>query len=311
MVTVIERKTTMGTRIDNLKLTKVVDGDTVKVEIEGQQESLRLICIDTEESRSGSKPVTNAGKEASRFAKQYFSCNEEGFPQGDVRVDIEFDTSDPETICLRRHRGNYGRLLCYVHKGEENYNLRIVRDGWSPYFVKYGRSRLYHEEFMRAEADAQSLARMIWNPQTNAGGAGRDYAALVPWWHLRDSVVVDYRDRGLQAGVLSVRLDYADIEAAADNEDRITVLCDLQGGINRWPGDGALIFAGSPTHRFNLWIPDEASDSAQSILRLIEMRYAGFGRGYLYVSGTAELYRGTPQIVLTDPTQLSDLPPGD
>lgn len=51
MVTVIERKTAMGTRIDDLKLTKVVDGDTVKVEIEGRQESLRLIYIDTEESR--------------------------------------------------------------------------------------------------------------------------------------------------------------------------------------------------------------------------------------------------------------------
>ncbi|WP_218068030.1 thermonuclease family protein [Candidatus Thiosymbion oneisti] len=170
----------MATRIDNVKLTKVVDGDTVKVEIEGQQESLRPICTDTEESRPGNKPVTNAGKEASRLAKQYFGCNEKGFPQSDVRVDIEFDTSDPRHVCLQRHRGNYGRLLCYVHKDGENYNLKAVRDGWSPYFVKYGRSRLYHEDFMVAEADAQSATRMIWDPQTNARGANRDYGALIP-----------------------------------------------------------------------------------------------------------------------------------
>jgi len=27
-------------------------------------------------------------------------------------------------------------------------------EGWSPYFVKYGRSRLYHGQFMEAEAQA-------------------------------------------------------------------------------------------------------------------------------------------------------------
>ena len=40
-----------GTRIEGLKLTKVVDGDTIKVEINGQEESLRLCSLDTEESR--------------------------------------------------------------------------------------------------------------------------------------------------------------------------------------------------------------------------------------------------------------------
>lgn len=225
-------------------------------------------------------------------------------------MDIEFDTSDPEHICLQRHRGNYGRLLCYAHKDGENYNLKTVREGWSPYFVKYGRSRLYHEELIAAEAEAQSAARMIWDPQTNAGGDSRDYGALIPWWHLRDGVVVGFRDQGLQAGVLSVRLDYADIQAAADNEDKITVLCDLQGGINLWPGGGALIFAGSPTHKFNLWIPDRTNAAAQAILRLIEKRYAGTGRGYVYVSGQAKLYNGKPEIVLTDVAQLSDMSPG-
>lgn len=301
----------MGTRITDLRLTKVVDGDTVKVEIDGQQESLRLMCIDTEESRAGGgKPVTNAGKEAARLSKAYFGCDDAGLPQNDVRVDIEFDTSDPEHICLERHRGNYGRLLCYVHKDGENYNLKTVREGWSPYFVKYGRSRLYHEELIAAEARSQSEARMIWDMQTNAGGPSRDYGALIPWWHLRDGVIVDYRDKGLQAGVLSVRLDYADIKAAAANEDQINVLCDLQGGISLWPGDGALIFAGSPTHKFNLWIPDRGSESGQAILRLLEKRYVGHGRGYLYVSGRAKLYNGKPEIVLTDIEQLSDMPPG-
>lgn len=94
----------------------------------------------------------------------------------------------------------------------------------------------------------------------------------------------------------------------------MTVLCDLQGGISRWPGDGALIFAGSPSHKFNLWIPERDSSDSQAVLRLIETRYSGRGRGYVYVSGPASLYQpaetGKPQIVLTQAGQLADLPPG-
>ena len=138
-----------GTTIEGLKLTKVVDGDTVKVEIDGDEESLRLCCLDTEESwAGGSKPVTNVGKLASKWAKDYFGVDEDGFPINDVFVDIEFDTNDPEPICLKKHRGNYGRLICYAHKGGENYNLKAMEQGWSPYFVKYGRSRLYHYPFL-------------------------------------------------------------------------------------------------------------------------------------------------------------------
>ena len=47
-----------GTTIQGLKLIKVVDGDTVKVELNGKVESLRLCCLDTEESwHGGTKPV--------------------------------------------------------------------------------------------------------------------------------------------------------------------------------------------------------------------------------------------------------------
>ena len=189
-----------------------------------------------------------------------------------------------------------------------------MREGWSPYFVKYGRSRLYHRQFMEAEFEAQSQRLGIWNRETNAGGNRRDYTTLIPWWHLRDSVVQDYRYLGIQAGVLSVRLDYEKIVSAAQAGNEITVFCDLQRGINKWLSNGALIYAGSKSHKFNLWIPNRDSAAAQTILRLIDTRYANSGRGYVYVSGQASLYPpnpdGKPQIVLTDVNQLADVPPG-
>ena len=301
----------MGTRINNLKLTEVVDGDTIKVEIiPGREESLRLLAVDTEESAIGSKPVTTAGLEATRLAKEYFGCDEQGFPLSDVRVDIEFDTVEPAQVCLRTHRGNFGRLLCYVYNKEngENYNIMTVREGWSPYFPKYGRSRLYHEAFLEAEAEAQSEERMIWAAER--GDDSRDYGTLVPWWNLRDGVIETFRARGLQAGVLSVFQHYDAIKSAAENGDSITVLCDLVNGISETPGDGALLGVGSSTQKFDLWIPHRDGEQ-QPIVKLIEKRYAGGGgRGYVYISGTAVLYNGTPEIVLTCKSQIFDIPPG-
>lgn len=132
---------------------------------------------------------------------------------------------------------------------------------------------------------------------------------------MRDSIIQDYRHYGIQAGVKSVRLDYDDIVNAAKAKSNITVICDLQSGVNKWSGDGALIYAGSLQHKFNLWVPDRDSEPSQAILNLIETRYSGRGRSYVYVSGVSSLYpqseNGKPQIVLTDVRQLSDIPPGN
>jgi micrococcal nuclease len=83
-------------------------------------------------------------------------------------------------------------------------------------------------------------------------------------------------------------------------------LCDLQSGINKWTGEGALIFAGSKFHKFNLWIPNVDNEDKQELVRLIKTRYAGKRRGYVYVSGKITEYGGKPQIVLESIDQLSD-----
>lgn len=295
-----------GTRIRDLKLSEVVDADTIKVEFgNGEEQTLRLLGIDTEESAIGTKPVTNAGETASRLAKDYFGCDEQGFPVSDVVVDIEFETYEPEHVCLEQQRGNFGRLLCYVFYNNENYNLKAVQDGWSPYFVKYGRSLLYHKEFMAAEKDAQSKGRLIWDPQTNVGSESRDYTALLPWWNLRDNIIMDYRTSGVHVGVLTVSRDYDVILAAAHLGSQITVLCDLANGISGYPGSGALLEVGTSARPFMLWVP--IASSAKEVLRLIGNRYAGEGRrGYVYVTGHTAMYNGKPEIILERAEQLSD-----
>ena len=295
----------MTARIRNLQITQVVDGDTVKVYLNGKTESLRLICVDTEESYSNtSKPVTVAGKEASEMAKQYFSIEGGALAQ----VDIEFDTDDPLEIALEKHRDNYGRLLCYVHKDGENYNLKLIQEGWSPYFVKYGRSRLYHRQMTEAESAAKAYNLMIWNSITNAKIPSRNYAHLLPWWSMRGSIVEEFRLSEATGGVFSLRLDYPKILAASETAKSIIIFCDLQAGINKWIGDNALIHAGSVYHKLDLWIPVAENEKMAPLRRLIDKRYAGLGRGYVYVSGKVERYKGKPQIVLRNIKQLSDFP---
>ncbi|PSB15304.1 nuclease [filamentous cyanobacterium Phorm 46] len=296
----------MATRIQNLQVTQVVDGDSIKISLNGTTESLRLICVDTEESYSNSsKPVTAAGKAASEMAKKYFATADGKL----AKIDIEFDTDDPVKLALEKHRDNYGRLLCYVHKDGENYNLKLIQQGWSPYFVKYGRSRLYHRPMTEAESAAKAYNLMIWNPITNAKIPCRNYTILLPWWSMRGSIVEDFRLCEATTEALSVRLHYPKILAASETAKPITIFCDLQAGINQWIGGHARIYAGSSYHRLDLWIPDAKTDEKAPLKRLIEKRYAGMGRGYVYISGKIEQYKGKPQIVLSNLNQFSDFPP--
>ena len=52
------------------EVIRVVDGDTLEVEIAGQVETVRLIGVDTPETVHPQKPVEHFGKEASAFTKR-------------------------------------------------------------------------------------------------------------------------------------------------------------------------------------------------------------------------------------------------
>ena len=52
----------------NARVVEVVDGDTIVVAIDGREESVRLIGIDTPETKHPRKPIECYGPEASEFA---------------------------------------------------------------------------------------------------------------------------------------------------------------------------------------------------------------------------------------------------
>ena len=79
-------------------VTRVVDGDTIIV---GAGERVRLIGVDTPETKDPRKPVEYYGKEATAFTKKMV--------QG-KRVRLEFDQANAHI----GHKDRYRRTLAYV-----------------------------------------------------------------------------------------------------------------------------------------------------------------------------------------------------
>ena len=103
-------------------VTHVVDGDTIDVEIGGRTERVRLIGIDTPETKKPNTPIECWGPEASAFTASLL-------PEG-TEVRIERDIVG---------RDDYGRLLGYVHLVEAAgidgmgtfVNMQIIEQGFA------------------------------------------------------------------------------------------------------------------------------------------------------------------------------------
>ncbi|MEO0678113.1 MAG: nuclease, partial [Pseudomonadota bacterium] len=88
------------------KVDRVVDGDTVRIFIDGESESVRILALDTEETRAGSKPKTPLGTIASDRAKALLSPSDE--------VEVMLPGNEPLDVALKKYRGNFGRPLTYL-----------------------------------------------------------------------------------------------------------------------------------------------------------------------------------------------------
>lgn len=190
---------TPGVVIGEFHLTKVVDGDTVRVD--GLDSSLRLLGIDCEETfkheserrlaegndwptylklmRGEAKhPVKIAsplGEQAKVFGKKFFA---------DATV-VRVERDDPRQI-----RDRFNRYLAYVFAKKNgvwvNYNVEVVRAGMAPYFTKYGYSTRFDQEFRDAQDEAQKAHRGIWEP---GAMAAQDYDERFKWWNARGDFV--------------------------------------------------------------------------------------------------------------------------
>lgn len=134
-------------------VTKVTDGDTLHVDINGTIERIRLIGINTPETVDPRRTVQCFGKEASVRMKE--------LAEGKF-VRLEYDESQGE-------RDTYGRILAYVYlEGGEMINRKMIADGYA-YEYTYMIPYRYQSEFRELQNIARASERGLWSPQTCDG----------------------------------------------------------------------------------------------------------------------------------------------
>lgn len=135
------------------QVVRVVDGDTVRVLINGEEKTIRLIGMNTPETVDPRREVQCFGKEASNKARELLS---------DQIVYLESDVSQGDT-------DKYQRLLRYVWLPDgSNFNKLMIAEGYA-YEYTYDLPYRYQKEFKDAQSEAQKVKRGLWADATCAG----------------------------------------------------------------------------------------------------------------------------------------------
>jgi micrococcal nuclease len=125
---------------DIVRVKRAVDGDTLLLTT-GQR--VRLIGVDTPETKHPQKPVQYFGKEAYLFTK--------GMVEG-REVRLEYDW---------QRRDKYNRLLAYVYLLDGTFlNAEIIKQGYGFAYTRFPFK--YLEEFRRYEKEARENGKGLW-----------------------------------------------------------------------------------------------------------------------------------------------------
>ena len=129
-----------------ITILKVVDGDTVDIDIKGDTERVRLIGVNTPETKHPTKPIECFGPEASAHLTQLL-------PKGThVRIERDIEARD-----------RYGRMLLYLYRESDNLfiNLDLVSHGYgTPMSIEP--NTFHRNDFVHAAALAETTNEGLW-----------------------------------------------------------------------------------------------------------------------------------------------------
>lgn len=113
-------------------VSRVIDGDTIVVEKDGEEFRVRMIGIDTPETVHPKKDVEFFGIEASNKLKEMIENKEVELLPDPTQDDVD----------------RYGRLLRYVYLDDVDVNLEMIKQGYAfeyTYRVPYEKQGEYKE----------------------------------------------------------------------------------------------------------------------------------------------------------------------
>jgi micrococcal nuclease len=124
-------------------VTRVVDGDTVEVQLDGDEEDVRYIGVDTPETVKPGEPVGCFGPQASAFNHRLVEGKRVRLVFGAERRDV------------------YGRLLAYVYLDGRFVNAELVRRGLARTLTIPPNDR-FAAKLKRLEIAAARAGRGLW-----------------------------------------------------------------------------------------------------------------------------------------------------
>jgi micrococcal nuclease len=129
-----------------IRLVDIIDGDTIKVQVNGKVETVRYLLIDTPESKNPKNCVQ-------LYAKEAFFRNSELVKSG--KLTMEFDQ--------RNTRDSYGRLLAYVYVDGVSIQGTLLKDGYARMAYIINPPYKYLEQFKEDENLAKRKKVNIWS----------------------------------------------------------------------------------------------------------------------------------------------------
>ena len=128
------------------RVVRVVDGDTIHVQVGAVREKVRYIGIDTPETKDPRKPVQCFGQKASDFNERLV---------GDELVRLVRDVEE---------RDRYGRLLAYVYRVRDDLlvNAELARLGYAQPLTIAPNVRLA-DRFAALARAARDDGRGLWS----------------------------------------------------------------------------------------------------------------------------------------------------
>lgn len=128
------------------KVSYVYDGDTIAINMSGNDEKIRLIGVDTPETYDPDVPVQCYGPEASDYSKTNLL---------DKEVRLEADPTN-------QNRDRYNRLLRYVYlKDGTLWNQLLISEGYGFAYLRYPFLKL--EKFKDIEEQARVSGKGLWS----------------------------------------------------------------------------------------------------------------------------------------------------
>ncbi|MEO6695823.1 MAG: thermonuclease family protein [Ignavibacteria bacterium] len=296
--------------IGTFKMSKVIDGDTFR--FDGMDKSTRLLGIDTEETFKSDDAFQKTA-EIAQFWEEFYKIE-----RGDNKMPVKTDSpmgfeawkwadeffKDVEYVRLEKDDNDrtidiFGRYLVYliaIKNGTEiNYNVECVRQGYSPYFNKYGISKRFHDDFVTAQNYARENRLGIWDPDKKHYP---DYNERIIWWDKRADQLKNFDEKYFSNDNFLNLGNDRDFKRLTDYVGKeITVFGSI----------GDILTKKLP---YILRIPHDKNEAFEIVVFeenlniLNELDLETKREYYIYMRGKLEFYKGNYQMVLKDRDQL-------